>query len=329
MAVRPFVEQEPYERGFARVFETDIMPRLGELEQERQARRKSFYRRLALSIAAVVAAVLIAYSLFPTVFVVPIIALVLGAIIAAIVVQQPVKAFGDRLRALVMPPVCRFFGDLDYEANASTGRLGLDRFRRAHIIGSYTSARIDDLFAGRHRETGFVMAEVTVKRRQRTGKNRSNRTVFRGLLFEVDVPAGFAGRTLIGRDAGGIGNLLGGWFLGFFSGLNRVTFPHERFESLYEVYADDPEEARRLIGPDFADTMVALAEAYKEAPLKAAFFEGAFLLAMPMRRNLFQAGSIFRPLDGCADDLRRVLRDITIAHRLIDYLHGERPGALV
>ncbi|NBC34387.1 MAG: DUF3137 domain-containing protein [Alphaproteobacteria bacterium] len=328
MSVRPFVEQEPYEQGFARVFESEIMPSLGELEQERLARRKSFYRRLAGSIAAVAGAVILAYGLFPTVFVVPFLVLIIGAVIAAIMVQRPVKAFGDRLRALVMPPVCRFFGDLDYEANASTGRLGLDRFRRAHIIGSYTSARIDDLFAGRHRGTGFVMAEVTVKRRQRTGKNRSNRTVFRGLLFEVDVPAGFAGRVLLGRDAGGIGNALGGWFLGYFSGLNRVNFPHERFESLYEVYADDPEEAQRLITPDFADTMVALAEAYKGSPLKAAFFEGAFLLALPMRRNLFKAGSIFRPLDDCAEDLRRVLRDITIAHRLIDYLHGERPGAL-
>lgn len=328
MYAKPFVEREPYEQGFARVFETEIVPRLDELESERLARRRSYYNRLLLSIAAVAGAVLLAAVLFPGLYIIPMLVAVFGAVIAAVVVQQPAKAFGDRLRELVMPPVCRFLGDLDYQANAPLDRLGLGRFTRCHIIGSYTSARIDDFFAGRHRDTGFVMAEITVKRRRRSGKNRSNQTVFRGLLFAVDVPVAFSGRVVIGRDAGGIGNKLGGWFLGFFSGLNRVTFPHERFESLYEVYADDPAEAQRLIGPDFAETMVALAEAYKGSALKAAFFEGAFLLAMPMRRNLFKAGSIFQSSYGCADDLRWVLRDITIAHRLIDYLHGERPGTL-
>ena len=141
------------------------------------------------------------------------------------------------------------------------------------------------------------------------------------------MPRLFTGRTLIGSDAGRLGNKMGGWFLGM-SGLKPVTIPHEAFERLYQVYADDPEEAAKLITPDFAGTMVALAEAHRGSPLKAAFADGAFLLALPIRRNMFKAGSIFRPLDDCAEDLRRVLRDITIAHRLIDFLHGERPGAL-
>jgi len=53
-----------------------------------------------------------------------------------------------------------------------------------------------------------------------------------------------------------------------------------------------------------------------------------FLLSVPMRRDLFEPASIFRPVYTIEADLHRLLLDVTIVHRVIDFLHGDRPEKL-
>ena len=40
----------------------------------------------------------------------------------------------------------------------------------------------------------------------------------------------------------------------------RVEFDHAEFETAFAVYADDPDEARRIMPPGFLDTLLAIAE---------------------------------------------------------------------
>jgi hypothetical protein len=85
-----------------------------------------------------------------------------------------------------------------------------------------------------------------------------------------------------------------------------------------------PEEARQVLNADFRDTMVALAKAHNESAVCAGLVDGQFLLALPMRRNLFEPGSILRSVYGCEADVRDLLGQITIVHRVIDFLKGDR-----
>ena len=134
-----------------------------------------------------------------------------------------------------------------------------------------------------------------------------------------------SGRILIGRDKGKIGNALKGFFKGTFGKQKRVVFEDADFEDLYEVYADDGDEARALVTPDFCRTMVALADAHKSKALSAAFVDGVFLLAVPVPGNLFEPGSIKKSVFDCEDDIHEFMKQLTIPHRVIDYLHGDRP----
>ena len=135
------------------------------------------------------------------------------------------------------------------------------------------------------------------------------------------------GRVLIARDHGAFGNAVTGWFRQF-AGLQRLTLHHPDFESLYEVYTDNPATVRTLLSPGFCDTMTAIVDSGGGRQVRAAFTDGAFLLALPLRRPLFELGSLWRPVHDIEENLHGLLRDITIAYRLIDYLHGDRPGAL-
>ena len=87
----------------------------------------------------------------------------------------------------------------------------------------------------------MIDAHVQVRRK------RSTDTVFDGLLFEIDVPANFSGRLIMGRDGGAVGNALKGFFKDKFGKEKRVQFDHAAFEERYEVYARDPDEAYRLM----------------------------------------------------------------------------------
>lgn len=322
-----FIEREPYERGFADVFRREIVPHLDDLERDRRAARAQTLVRLALVVLGIVVVVALAGVLLHGAIVFLLVPLILGILIGGYVVRQPARGFGSRVRAVVMPPVCRFFGDMEYRRDA-TGEIDLGRFTDTGVVGAFNRSRLEDLFIGRHRDTGFAMAEAVLRRRKRSGRGgSSSSTVFRGLLFVIDVPRPFTGRVLLGREHGWLGNKVADWAVGL-RGLERVPFDHQAFESLYQVYADDPATALGLLTPPFLDSLVALAEAHRGRPLRAAFTDGVFLLAVPMRRDLFEPASIFRPIYTVEADLHRLLFDVTTVHRVIDFLHGDRPDRL-
>jgi hypothetical protein len=48
---------------------------------------------------------------------------------------------------------------------------------------------------------------------------------------------------------------------------------------------------------------------------------------MPRRGDQFRVGSLFRSTATLQGELAPLVRDVQIVHRLIDYLHGDRPLA--
>jgi hypothetical protein len=147
--------------------------------------------------------------------------------------------------------------------------------------------------------------------------------VFRGLILAIEAPREVGARVLIAREAGAIGNRLKGWIKGF-SGLARVALPHPAFEAGFEFYSDDAVAAREIVTPGFCDAMIALAAAQGGRPIQGAFLDRWFYLTMPRRGDRFRLGSLFRPLDGLAEDAQRVLQEVRTVHRVIDTLHGAR-----
>ena len=148
--------------------------------------------------------------------------------------------------------------------------------------------------------------------------------MFRGLIFGLDVPRAVPARILIAKDGGLIGNGMKGWFKGL-SGMQRVTLPDEAFEARFEVYADRPEVARATVTPALCANLVALAAAQDDAPFQAAFADDRFFVAMRRRGDQFGVGSVFRSTALLEQEATRLLQEVQIVHRMIDYLRGDRP----
>ena len=318
-----FVEREPYEKGFAEIFEREIVPKLHDAEQNRLELLRQIKQRIIVALIAlagiVVAAVFLIFLGLPWNYSV---LLVLAAgYFGWTWASSPRKKHQSELRGIIVGPACHFLGNLEYTREPGK-RFDYKLFGDLGVIGSYQSASVEDLFVGHHRDTGFKMVEGRFTKGSRSGTT----TVFDGLLFEIEVPITFAGRILIGRDHGRLGNALAGVFKGTTRGVERVTFDHPEFEKRYAAYSDDPAEARQVMAPAFLDTMVALADTYKEKSLGAAFADGVFLLAVPVKGDLFEPGSVRQSVYDCEEDIHEFLKDVTIAHNVIDFLHGDRLG---
>ena len=309
----------PRDRQLARLFQREIAPQLPALEAERAQRRARFITTAIIFAAGIPILPGVLWPLEPGWAVLAtVIALALG--VHALGSQQ--RRFRHRVRDLVMPAICQAVGDLEHSAGSAPG-IPFDDLESLGLLPRHNRRRVDDVFEGRHRNTGFVMAEARLRQRS-SGRRSRTRTVFRGLIFAIEVPRNVPARILVAREAGAFGNRLKGWIKGF-SGLERVPLPHPAFEAHYEVYSDDPAVARDVVGPAFCEAMVALAEAHDGQAIQGAFRLHWFYLTFPNRRDQFRLGSLFRALDDLEEEADRVLQDVRIVHRVIDTLHGDRP----
>jgi hypothetical protein len=224
-----------------------------------------------------------------------------------------------------MPAICRAIGGLTHQVGGQTG-IDLEELVDLGLLPGHDRRAIDDVFTGRHRDTGFTMIEARLRRRS-GGRRRSTRTVFRGLILQIETPKPVPARILIARDSGAVGNRLKGWVKRI-GGMERVAVAHPAFEKRFELYGDRPDRVLETVSPDFCNAMVELVEAHDGKPLQGAFAGRHFYLAIPRSGDQFRLGSVFRPLDSLEAEAGRVLHDVQIAHRVIDTLHGDRAGEL-
>ena len=221
-------------------------------------------------------------------------------------------------------PICELAGGLTYRRRA---RRAFDAtpFRKLGVVGPYTAKHLEDLFTGHYRGTDFSMVEARLSQRF----SRYRRSVFDGLLFDIAVPQDFSCKVVLVNDKGDILNRVHAFLRKRFGDMELIAFDDAAFEKHFEVFSDDVQGAHALLTPGFLDNMTALVERSGGKALTAAFADGRFLLALPYRRDLFEIGKLHRSLDHLEDDLRNLLRQVTIPHRLIDFLHGDRPKELV
>lgn len=329
-------ETEAPRRSFADFFAAEIAPALPALEAQRQdLRRGAVTRSLGTAFVVVVAALLAGMAWHPFAGGALLIA---GSATGLIWARRPARRHREAVRARIVPALCRYLGTEEYLRKPGR-RFDIVRVQKSGIAGAFTRAQLEDFFAGRHRGTGFRMVEARLYRKRRTGKRdggRERRTVFAGLLCDIEVPASFTGAVLLIGDRGTRGDWIVGIMRRNFPAAASVMLGHPEFDARFRVLSDDAREALRLLQPGLRETLLSLAEevdaaeqgAGRDGGFNGAFLGGRFLLAIPQRRNLFEIGALERSLDHAEEDLRRLAQEFTIAHRLIDNLHGERKPLL-
>lgn len=246
-----------------------------------------------------------------------------GALVIAAFMRPAPKQRPD-LKDLVTQPICQLVGDIKYSSQP-VDEIDPWKFQDLGVIQSFNGWHAEHLFVGSHRGTEFRVCEAQLF--GLSGKYGSA-TKFKGRLFDIEVPVPFTCRMLIVGDRGALMNWLGALLRDRFAGMVRMETSCPEFQARYEVFSDAPKEARDILSSDFLAAMVDLAEATNEKALNAAFVDGRFLLALPRQRSLFNIGEVNPPLHQMRNVFEQLVREITLPHRVIDFLHGDRPQLL-
>jgi hypothetical protein len=163
-----------------------------------------------------------------------------------------------------------------------------DVLKQARLMPGYDDRKFEDLIEGDRAGTHFSLVECKLTQEQGSCKNKRTVTTFQGLLFHIQYPERFLGRTMIARR---------GWWKGVFGdkSLQKVDLVAKELNDNFTIYSNDQVEARALLTPDRMERLIALERHFKGGKLRG-IFEGDHLTLALEAKDQFEAGSIWKTL---------------------------------
>ncbi len=328
---------------FAKALDTwrgELQPALEASEVERKAMIAKANRQTVKTalIVGVITVIMIAvffrsnFALF---------AVILGFIIAAIISAiywLPLMSMKSKTKQLVVGAAARSFGfrydtlhpDVSGISNWQSvnnwlgDKAAMSGFIESHtlptpafeiletakLMPGYDSRKFEDMIQGECAGAHFSLVECKLTQQQGSGKNRRTVTTFQGLLFHIEYPDRFLGRTMIARQ---------GWWKGWFGDktMEKVDLVAKELEDNFTIYSNDQVEARALLTPDRMERLIALERHFKGGKLRG-IFEGDHLTLALEAEDQFEAGSIWQPLV----DPERYINALTEIGLVCDVIDG-------
>ena len=209
---------------------------------------------------------------------------VIGGAIAYFLVRQ----FRADLKDFLLPKVC---DRLKLRYMGSSSQLRIADFAATGMLPSHNRHSLEDGIESEQTGTVFHAAEARLVKSTQTSKGPDNKNVWRGLLMAARSARPFDGLTLVMPAQGFITRLFG-------------DRPHERIDlgfaeldSGLEVRTTLPEEARRVLNLQVMKSLAELARRLGHDRPSLALMGEHVLLAVATKRDRFEAGSLFKPLD--------------------------------
>ena len=218
--------------------------------------------------------------------------------------------FQRNVKNAVMPIVCSCFPDLKWAPDRIHQteiyiNLGLLPKQYPSAIPNYYSyLNYDDCFEGKYKGVQYVIEEVDAGISNK-GKALSS---FDGIIIQFKLNKSFKGHTMIIPDGSYIG----------FGKLHRTELEDVVFEKNYDVYTNDDVEARYLITPSFMKRINEIQSKFNAGEIIAIFNCGVFILALNLREDLFNYGSVINSLNDPKPFIKMSEELISVL-KLIDY----------
>lgn len=314
-----FVERGVGERGFAQVYDEKIAPFLRAQEVERQAaaRRSTFWVWIVLLIAAVLA--VLALRLDPLL---PIFPVAFGAGIALLIYLSRGGGVNAEVTAFIRPVICDFYDDMAFSETYPEGAFPAGTLRDLGVIPKADRSSTGPCISGDWRGVAYTLTKASFsdEYRDSDGKVKRN-SLFGGIVVEIecleDMPT-----VVFYPDLGETLNTVMNWVTRVSRPAHRFDFPDTAVEEVFEVYTDDPQEARRLMHPEFGAKLLQFARDYQASKtyVAAAFQGRRFYLAIDLPHEFMGFDVAGQPLSDCNGKIHRAIDDLMIPRRIIDIL---------
>ena len=191
------------------------------------------------------------------------------------------KGFEGKIKSQIMGEVCKCFGNMRwYDFYNGNHRF----FSEAGAVPAYTDVEDDDVFIGTYKDVNILIAESEYE----TGRGNNSNTVFKGVVIKLDMNKKFSGHTVVCSETMMHKTPL--------AKLKRTELEDVEFEKKYDVFTDDPIEARYILTPTFMEKVKNIEVAFSCKNIKCAFYQESLVIAMTTKTDLFSIGSLIKPV---------------------------------
>lgn len=309
--------------GFQPFYQREILPWLVEKED---ARRKAV-RRAAIVVAAtagVIAALqALAFGVFEmqTMLAIVVFGLVpafLGGAIAWLLLTM----FRAEMKGFLLPKIA---GRLKLDYTGPSPGFPFDAFLGSGMLPRHARHNLEDGVASEEAGVLFEAAEARLQVRRSSKSGSSHyKTIWQGLLFAARAPRPFKGLTLVMPERGFVARLFER------EPAERITLGLGDLEDGLEIRTTVPEEARMTLTDRVMRRMHELQRRLGADRPSLALAGDRVLLAIRSKKDRFEGGSLFKPLDdpGRIEGLLREFGDLfDLAEALGHALKLERARA--
>lgn len=315
-----FAEEAPHEKGFAEHYNKHLRILVGEFEQKRleTIRKASKWARIFLPLLVTAIAIYVYYwdeiAALNEVESDLVAALLAGPPVGALIaIVLTLSRYESDVKFHIFPKIMKFFHDYSYRAHVPSR---VHSFEPWDVVPRFDLEESEDEVRGEYKGVGIDFFETTLSVRKRTRKGRVyHKSIFRGIVIQLDMKKAFKGKTILKENRSRLEELIANQFIS----LEQVRLEDPKFERVFDVYSDDQVEARYLLTTSFMERLLRLMEFLGSKKARCSFFQNSLLMMIPMKKNMFEPGSVFEPED-FVDDAKMILEEIHLIHQMVDVL---------
>ena len=98
----------------------------------------------------------------------------------------------------------------------------------------------------------------------------------------------------------------------------KIILEDSKFNKKFDVYSSNQVEARYLVSPLFMEKFYNLKTVFGAKNIRCSFFDNNLMIAIETNKDLFEIGSLFKPVKDI-ESIERFYDEITTIYDLIDY----------
>jgi len=220
---------------------------------------------------------------------------IIGGALFTFIAHLGSKGYVREFKDTIIRKIVKFLDEnLDYFPHRCIGR---STFMASQIFKTKPNRyKGDDYVCGRAGETQIEFSELNAEYESGSGKNRSRRTVFKGLFFIGEFNKHFTCQTIVLPDTaenlfGGFGKLFQSWNV-LRGQLIKLEDPE--FERYFVVYGDDQIQARYILSTSLMERIVDFKKKTGRR-IYLSFVGSKVFVAISFTKNLFEP-KLFRTL---------------------------------
>lgn len=207
----------------------------------------------------------------------------------------PIREAKKRVKIGINEGIADALG-LTYEHDGDEGRE-FELAKQFKLLPTHSRSSVEDFWSGDLEGHDFLLHEAHCEARRGSGKNRRWVTVFRGAIIRIASGRDFYGTTLVRRARSSESK---SWFgLGGrkdslnFKGdrLQAIDMVHPDFDDAFEVWSNDPTEAKYLVDPLYVERLLAMEHAFDGDDICSLFVEGDIVVAV-RGGDMFEGGTM-------------------------------------